>query len=137
MPTSGTATYTLLGATSPTYTDGTASPGTFSGILEVDFGGALRAGPSVGMALSIGIDGKSYTIGGSAPISGSTFSGFSSFGSGTLMTGGTNGACGQGCNASVEGFFAGPNAARAGLGYHVEDSGTNKDIIGAAAFAKQ
>jgi hypothetical protein len=35
------------------------------------------------------------------------------------------------------GFFAGTNAERAGLGYHVNDFLANKDVIGAAAFAKQ
>ena len=129
MPTSGTATYALLGATSPTYVDGSAAPGTFGGVLTVSFGG-LRS-PGVDMALSVGIDGKTYAIAGSASISGSVFSGNPSV-TGSL------GTCGAACsNASVQGFFAGPNAERAGLGYHIGDSTIKKDIIGAAAFAKQ
>lgn len=44
------------------------------------------------------------------------------------------------CSGSVQGFFAGPTAERAGVGYHIADFDPNigtKDIVGAAAFAKQ
>jgi len=127
LPASGTATYALLGATSPTYVDGSAPPGTFNGALTVNFG--LRA-TGVVMALNVGIDGKSYAIVGNAPISGSLFSG-------NPTVTGSLGACGlSGCFASVQGFFAGPNVERAGLGYQIDD-GISKDIVGAAAFAKQ
>jgi hypothetical protein len=129
MPLTGTATYTLLGSTRPTYTDGSATPGSFSGSLNVDFG-AL----AVGLALNVGIDSKNYTIGGSAGILGSAFS--SSLGNVTVS--GSGGACGfSGCSASVDGFFAGVDAVRAGLGYSISDSGTSKTIEGAAAFVKQ
>lgn len=130
MPLSGSATYNLLGATSPTYIDGSAPPGTFNGALTVNFG--LRS-TGVVMALNVGIDGKSYAITGNAPISGNTFSGFS----GSILTGGANGACVQGCSTGVNGFFAGPTAERAGLAYHIQDFFASKDIVGAAAFAKQ
>lgn len=130
LPASGTAVYTLLGATSPTYVDGSAAPGTFSGALTVDFG--LRSTTGVGMALNVGIDGKSYALAGSASISttGSLFSG-------NPAVTGSIGACGScGCFASVQGFFAGPSAERAGLSYSIDDA-MGKDIVGAAAFAKQ
>lgn len=130
MPQTGTATYTLVGATQPTYLDGTVPPGTFSGRLSVDFGQL-----TVGMNLNVGIDGKGYAIGGNAQISGSTFSGSTA---GSLTVAGTGGACpGSGtCSASVDGFFAGANAARAGLGYHIADAYNGRNIIGAAAFTK-
>jgi hypothetical protein len=90
------------------------------------------------MNLNIGIDGKGYAIGGSADFSriDSTFSGRTSTGNQPLTISGTGGACGSGCSASVEGFLAGANAERAGLGYLVEDLGTLKDIVGTAAFKK-
>lgn len=130
MPQVGTATYTLIGATQPTFLDGTALPGTFSGSLSVDFQQF-----TVGLNLNVGINGMGYAIGGSAGISGSTFS--SSRGNVTVAgTGG--GACGtSGCSANVDGFFAGTDAARAGLAYQVIDSGQGRNIFGAAAFAKQ
>jgi len=129
MPLTGTATYTLLGATRPTYTDGSATPGSFSGSLNVDFG-AL----AVGLALNVGIDSKNYSIGGSAGILGSAFS--SSLGSVTISEAG--GGCGvSGCSASVDGFFSGVNAIRAGLGYSISDINASKTIEGTAAFAKQ
>lgn len=130
MPQVGTATYALIGATQPTFLDGTAAPGTFSGRLSVDF---QRL--SVGLNLNVGIGGLGYAIGGSAGISGSTFS--SSLGNVTVApTGG--GACGtSGCSANVDGFFAGTDAARAGLTYQVIDLGQGRNVFGAAAFAKQ
>jgi len=135
MPKSGLATYTMLGATQPTYLDGSTTPGTFSGSLSVDFG-KFTVGTNLNVAMP---DGRGYAIGGSAQISGSTFSGVQSFGQGTLTTSGTGGACTgtSGCNARVDGFFAGASAERAGLGYHINDLVANKDVIGAAAFKKQ
>jgi hypothetical protein len=129
MPKVGTATYTLLGATQPTYTDGSAAPGKFSGSLSVDFG-QLK----VGMNLNVGMsDGKGYAIGGFAPITGNQFAGTSS--TGLAASGTAGGACGtSGCTALVNGFFAGASAERAGLGYHIKDSFAGKDVIGAAAF---
>jgi hypothetical protein len=45
------------------------------------------------------------------------------------------------CSGSVQGFFAGPTAERAGVGYHIADSNPqtfiSKDVVGAAAFKKQ
>lgn len=130
MPTTGTATYTVRGMTQPTYILGGAAPGTFSGVLSVNFD--LKA-PTVGMNLNVGINGLAYTIEGTAPISGNTFSGLSS----SSLTISEKNGCSV-CSASVEGFFAGATAERAGLGYRIGDaSSLNGDIIGAAAFTKQ
>jgi len=131
MPTTGTATYTLLGATQPTYLiDTGVGPGSFSGTLSVSFGGS----PAVGMNLNVTMpDQRAYTIGGGAPISGSTFSAFQDLqGSGTLVISG----CASGCIALIQGFFAGATAERAGLAYHINDWAANKDVLGAAAFTK-
>ena len=72
MPTSGSAIYTLLGATSPTYLDGRSAPGTFAGSLEVLFG----ARSSVTMAFSVAMpDGNKYLLNGTASNSGALFFG--------------------------------------------------------------
>jgi hypothetical protein len=99
--------------------------------LSVDF-----ARLTVGMNLNIAMPDSAYAIGGSAPISGPTFTGFQQFGQGSLTVSG--GSCAvSGCNALVTGFFAGSAAERAGLGYHVNDSIAGKDVMGAAGFQKQ
>ena len=129
MPTVGTARYTLLGATSPTYLDGRATPGTLTGSLTVNFGT-----PAVGVGVSLTAsmqDGLTYSVGGSAAISGNTFSGSTQL---NLTTSGSG--CFSGCTALVQGFFAGTSAERAGLSYHITD-GFSSDVVGAAAFAKQ
>ena len=131
MPQSGLATYTLLGATRPTYTDGSSAPGTLSGSLSVDFG-QFTVGTNLNVAMT---DGKGYAIGGSAQIAGNLFAA-TNF-SGLTVSGTAGGACSSGCNALVSGFFAGASAERAGLGYHISDFVANKDIVGAAAFKKQ
>jgi hypothetical protein len=132
MPQTGTATYTLIGATRPTFVDGSATTGSFIGILTVDFD--VRS-PSVLMDLSITAGTFGYRINGSTNFTGNTFS--TSFVGGEGLTGTAGGACGGcGCSADVKGFFAGTDAARAGLGYQINDSSTPSDIIGTAAFEK-
>jgi hypothetical protein len=135
MPASGSASYSVLGATNPTYLDGAVPPGTLTGSLTVNFG----ATPTLGMNLSIAMpDSRGYALGGSIPISGVAFVGISSGGQGNGLTvSGSGGACSSGCDALVTGFFAGTNAERVGLGYHVNDFLANKDVVGAAAFQKQ
>ncbi|MGH8745101.1 MAG: hypothetical protein ACREUK_01260, partial [Burkholderiales bacterium] len=118
MPTSGSAIFTMIGATSPTYVDGHVAPGTFNGSLEVQF----SATPTVGMNFNITMPDGSWDFAGTATGSGSLFSGGA-----TSSTG-----CCCGCTASVQGFFAGANAARAGIGYQASvDTG---NVVGAAAF---
>ena len=129
LPTTGTATYSVLGATSPTYADGTVSPGTFSGSLAVDF----AAGGNVSADFSVAIGGHSYRMVGSAPTSTSFF--MDTAIQNLSVTSATS--CGSsGCGGVVNGFFAGTTAERAGVNYLVEDRDLTKDIIGAAAFKK-
>ena len=131
MPTVGSATYTLAGATAPTYIDGFVAPGTLTGSLNVNFD---SRSPTVGVNLNVAMpDGKGYGVGGTAQISSNFI--FGSTGNG-LTTSGTGGACASGCGALVNGFFAGTSAERVGLGYHINDFATTKEVIGAAAFRK-
>jgi hypothetical protein len=127
MPTSGTATYALLGATNPTYATGTVAPGTFSGSLSVTFGANAIVNGSFSIAMP---DAKGYAWTGTATASGASFNM-----AGSVPTG-TGGACLSGCSASVQGFFAGATAERAGVSYRVTDT-LSPTIVGAAAFQKQ
>jgi hypothetical protein len=45
----------------------------------------------------------------------------------------TSTGCVGACNITTSGFFAGPSAERAGVGYSIEDT---KTVVGAAAFRK-
>lgn len=124
MPTIGSATYSLLGATSPSYADGTGL-GIFSGALAVNFGQSTVDGN-----FNVAMPGGTYAWTWSgASVSGSEFSAQSSV---------VGGACSSSsCFASVSGFFAGVNAERAGASYHIQDPLTvGKDVVGAAAFKK-
>ena len=133
MPQVGSATYTMIGATSPTDANGSYAPGTFSGSMSVaDWSrGVITMDFNVNMPSA----GLGYRINGSGTISGSTFSG--GFASGQGLTGTNSSSCFSGCSAGVNGFFAGTDAARAGVAYHINDSWVGANIIGAAAFAKQ
>jgi hypothetical protein len=129
MPTQGIGNYTLMGATSPTYRDGSGAPGVFSGTLTMDFGGNRVSGQfNVDMR-----DGNTYSWGLSANPSGALFSQ-----SNIPVTHGGGGVqCSSGCQAGVQGFFAGASAERAGMAYHIRDfMAPNKEILGAAAFKK-
>jgi hypothetical protein len=125
---SGTATYTMIGATlaaSPTL-----GAGVFNGSLNVDFGSSqVQAMMDVKFAAGT----ADFTYAGTnygyiTP--GSLFYGGATSSSGSLC-----GASGNGCSANFSGFFAGPNAARAGMAYQINTF--NSDVItGAAAFTK-
>lgn len=122
MPTTGTATYNLMGYTNPTATDGSTG-WNVSGNLSVTFSTTNTIG--VNMTVANAVD--NFIVAGSGSGSGATFTG-------TISTSGT--VCGSGCSTSISGFFAGTDASRAGLSYQVTD-GNNRNILGAAAFAKQ
>lgn len=128
LPASGSATYALLGATKPTYINGSTSPGTFTGSMSVTFG------PSASIDANFLVAMPNATYGMS--VKGASTS-TASFSFAPTMTGCSS----TGCSASVQGFFAGSTAERAGIGYHISDSDpqtlATKDIVGAAAFSKQ
>jgi hypothetical protein len=130
MPTTGSAIFTLLGATSPTYADGRTGPGTFNGSLEVFF---APSAATVNMAFAVNMpDGNGYTIGGTT-----TTGPGAMFSANPTAVGVAGNACGSGCYASIQGFFAGTNAARAGVAYNIQDyslTGGTSTILGAAAF---
>ena len=141
MPASGTATFTLMGATKPTFGDGALAPGTFTGSMAVQWGGA--AATKVGVDFNITMPGDgSYRLmsngGVSTPttslISTSTGSAFSGPAAVTFTGAGTGRACTGACSGNVNGFFAGPSAERAGAVYMIGFGGTG--IQGAAAFTR-
>jgi hypothetical protein len=137
MPTIGTATYSLMGATSPTYADGRTAPGTFTGSLGVTFGGSASVTGNFQVSMP---DGKGWTWGiDTSTATGSPFfsQNVSDFSSPGIQ--GIGGACGFtcSCSASVTGFFAGTTAERAGMSYGIRDSSngpSGSDVVGAAAF---
>ncbi|MDH4095386.1 MAG: FecR family protein [Betaproteobacteria bacterium] len=118
MPTTGTATYTLLGATRPTYVDGSTSPGSFAGSMDVDFGRSILTAN-----FTVTMPDRKYDMTGSTSVS-STFQ-LSS----PAVTG-----CATSCSGYIQGFFAGTNAERAGVGYNIYDQ---KEVVGAAAFTRR
>jgi hypothetical protein len=127
MPTTGTATYSLMAATGPTYRDGATGPGTFAGSLGIDFASTRVTGNfTINMP-----DGRGYALNSSGNASGAFFV----LNSGITALGAAN--CSSGCQASVQGFFSGASAERAGLSYHVHEGFPgNKDVFGAAAFKR-
>lgn len=127
LPTTGFATYTLLGATRPTYVDGSTVPGTFAGSLNVSFG----ATASIDAIFTVAMPDRTYGISTKGTLtSTATFS----------FTPSMSGCFSSTCGGFVQGFFAGPTAERAGVGYQITDVDpkfVTKEIVGAAAFQKQ
>jgi len=126
LPTTGSFGYSLLGATKATSLDGTLGLGTFSGtlaggnVLAVNF-----ASGKMDLGFQVAFAGPTYQVQGTNLSVASQFT----YSGGQLTTPG----CG-GCTASVNGFFAGPVAERAGLGYQI-NTGTNS-VSGVAAVTK-
>lgn len=125
----GTATYSLLGGTRPTGNDG-GTPGTLnSGALSVNFGAG-----TVGVALNYTYGGNAYDISSPSAASFNYLSGSAFFSGSGIST--TGAACASGCSSDLSGFFAGANAARAGLVYRTFDFASSLQIFGAAGFNK-
>lgn len=122
MPTTGTASYSFVAATSPTGGTSTAAwtPGTFSfGSFSVDFASAQAS-----LSFGVNINGNTYN----ASASGLSFTGTNNF-SGSLAV-----TCSCYCNGHVQGLFFGSAAERAGIAYRINDFDTAATIIGTAAF---
>ncbi|ADE12439.1 FecR family protein [Sideroxydans lithotrophicus] len=127
MPTTGTATYSLMGYTSPTATDGSTGY-SVNGTLAVNF--AATSG-QVGVNMTVANSStNTYGINGALTITPGT----ATFAGVTNYTNLTN--CTAGCSTSVNGFFAGASASRAGLSYSITNNLTANHIQGVAAFAK-
>jgi hypothetical protein len=119
MPTMGGGTYTMIGATRPTYTDGSTAPGTFTGSLLVDF-----LNPKITGDFKVAMPDRTYTWKSETTNVASAFSL-----SQITPVGGCVSTCG--CSTSVSGFFAGASAERAAVVYRLDDI---KTVLGAAAF---
>lgn len=120
-----TATYTLMGYTYPTAWDGsTFTFGTqpISGSLTANFGSYTVSG-----SLGVPLGANTYTSSWSGYIGGASFTGY-----GSASSSGSD--CSY-CGSSIAGFFAGANAARAGLVYEIWGTQYG-DIHGAAVFKK-
>jgi hypothetical protein len=139
MPRTGSATYSLIGATAPTWYDGSGSPGRLSGSVSVGF-----ADPDGRVIVNFVVDmgsGRTYTITGSAYAGGTNFRGPRTFFPDPITVTGTAGTCSFGCSARLEGFFAGPNGERIGVAYQITDPQSQSvfpqsTINGTAAFEK-
>ena len=123
LPTSGPATFTLLGATRPTYAEGTTSPGTFTGTLAVNFAGTA----TIDANFTITMPDRVYGLSGRTTTDTALFQLFPN----------PTGCESSTCSGRIDGFFAGANAERAGVGYHINDTqSVSKNIVGAAAFQR-
>ena len=130
MPVNGTFTYNLIGATNPTFANGSSAPGVLnSATLVGNFGPST---PSVTVNLSATAAGTTFAGSAAGTISVSTAT-FLATGSAS-PTGGTV-SCSAGCGLNVDGFFSGTGATRAGMVYQITGIGTTF-LIGTAALKR-
>jgi hypothetical protein len=130
LPTEGTATYTLAGATRPTYLLGVTAPGTFSGSLNVTFGATATINT---VDWQVAMPDRTFLIANTQMIS-TQSSAFSATGIAT------QGCVNATCTAAISGFFAGAGAERIGAGYQITDgvaAAPGNNVVGTAAFRKQ
>jgi hypothetical protein len=136
MPTSGLATFALLGATKPTGLNGAIAPGTFSGTINVNFAGgasSITLNATVAFAAGFSYDivngPMSFTAGNAKWNSGSVP--FSVTNPAAATTVGYN--CTGSCTATIDGAFFGAGATYAGYAYKMTGLGT-PGVVGAATF---
>lgn len=130
MPTTGFATYSLAGATRPTLDSGAWTAGAVTGgSMSVDF---FSATPFVSGGLQFTMNATSFNMSFSGNVSGGNrFSGL------TGSVSSTSGACvSTGCTPSVNGFFAGTNAGKAGISYEINGGGLPSTVRGAAVYTQ-
>ena len=120
MPTSGTASYTVIDGSAPV--SSRLGAGTLnSGSLSVNFNAA-----TVAAQLNLGFGGSNYTVNGNGQ--------FRQAGQAAAVIVPVAGA--TGIQAVINGVFSGPNAYRAGLAYGVINNTTLGNVNGAAVFQK-
>jgi hypothetical protein len=142
LPTGGTFTYNLVGATKPTIRDGSLAPGTFNGQMAVQFGTSAK----VGVDFNVGIGGHNYNVKSAGGVATPGSSQINLTPSGTFAVTGLpvapgGPACGgASCSANVNGFLAGPGGIFAGVGYAIGQPGPGgnpgKVVTGGAAFRR-
>lgn len=119
-----TATYTKVGNTTPT--DLAGNPGALTSASLKLYLGSI---PTLDVALGVSINSKSFAVNST----GNALSANSAtFGLKNLATTGTG--CVSSCATDVTGFFAGPQANQAGLGYTIKTQGTT--VNGAVALER-
>jgi hypothetical protein len=119
---SATATYALLGATSPVSSSGEVGRFDPGSTLTARFGSM-----QLDVDFKVSMPQNTYQVTGRAiPISGSGFA------ASNLATSG----CFSSCDTDISGFFAGPMASRAGMSYLITDT-FQGETIGTAAFTKR
>jgi hypothetical protein len=120
MPTTGSFTYNMIGATAPTASDASIAPGTVtSGQLVGTF---TPTGGSVSMNMGFNANSQSFTMLAGGSIAGNTFSG-----SGIVL----GDTCSVSCVANIQGAFAGVGATHAGVAYSADIApGGNKQVGG-------
>ncbi len=131
MPTIGSASFALLGATNPTGQSGTIAPGAFNGTFTV----TNWATGSISLTAALAFSGFTYNLSGSASFTPGSpaFTGSTSVAvAGSAPIGY---ACTLSCSALINGAFFGAGAAYAGYAFLVSGA-SNNSVTGAATFKK-
>ncbi|MFO0462237.1 MAG: hypothetical protein ACK50I_24050 [Burkholderiales bacterium] len=146
MPTEGTARYSLAGATSPTFSDGSSVPGSFTADAVVRFGSGrdTRIGLEAAVRFADDTRYRFATTGGLADPAASnlTMTAPNAFRGNLAVQADTPGALGcapsgGGCRAAVSGAFLGPEAARIGLGYTISGPAGDPAVNGVGVLRRK
>ncbi len=143
MPTAGSFSYSLTGATLATTSDGSVAPGTLSASAVVQFGSGTST--RVGIQGSVAFANTSLQFASNGGINNVAASNLNMTStntfSGTLSTSQTGSGplnCPvSGCTTQLRGGFYGPDAARLGIDYSISGSSSNRTINGVGVFTKQ
>ncbi|MES1982734.1 MAG: FecR family protein [Pseudomonadota bacterium] len=135
MPTAGSATYTMIGATTPSSSDESHGWSVAPGAqLSAYFSNSSPVLYVDSMTISNSTNGYSLHSGTSPLVINNSNSTFSGSVNTTAAAGFSGTSCTSGCTTAINGLFAGNSAARAGLAYSINDT-VGPKIQGAAAFS--
>lgn len=125
MPTAGSFTYNMVGATSPTILDASLAPGTVNSAQLT--GNFTPTGGTVSLTAAFGFNATNYTMTQSGTITGTGFSGAGSVAGGTCTV----------CVASMQGAFFNAGATHAGLSYAANTNNAGTATVGGVITLKR
>lgn len=125
MPTTGSFTYNMVGATGPTIRDASLPPGTVNSAQLT--GNFTPSGGTVSLNAAFGFNATNYTMTQTGTINGTGFSGTGSVAGGTCTV----------CSASMQGVFFNPGATHAGVSYSANTNNSGTATVGGVITLKR
>lgn len=136
LPTTGTVSYNLLGATTPTFSTGSGG-GLGTGAVTGGSATVNFVNTTLNASLNFAFNNGNYTLA-TGTVNFGTSAYFTTSSATFTKDSGSTGVCSSNsCSATVGGFFAGTNASHIGIGYDIAATGGGSFYINGVAVYKR